>query len=180
MLLLATTQAACMAPVGVRATYIPRDAASTCQTQCNQMGLQLTAVAVMAGNVGCVCQPDRPDRVSISTGATSAGMATIVMQQQQQQQQQQPGTAAATSTAAAAAVLQPAMRQRRASNWPATSGTDRWQACPGFCPTLRTRGEDENELEALGPRGQAFGSVGRSEAKSTVHWCTRSPLAARE
>jgi hypothetical protein len=48
---------ACMATVGVDARSIPTDAAQTCARHCQTIGMRLSAVAIMAENVGCVCQP---------------------------------------------------------------------------------------------------------------------------
>lgn len=82
---------ACEATVGTTAAVeVPRDAANTCARHCWDIGLQLSAVAIMANNVGCVCQPriGPPGPVASNYGAaTSAGMATIVMQQAVAEQQ---------------------------------------------------------------------------------------------
>lgn len=87
---------ACLAPVGVKSVSIPPNAAQTCSKHCQTIGMRLSAVAIMADNVGCVCQlAPEPKASSEAVGELStpiAGMATIVMQQaaaQQQQQQQQ-------------------------------------------------------------------------------------------
>jgi hypothetical protein len=76
---------ACVAPVGVSNVSIPKDAAETCARHCRTIGMRLTAVAIMAQNVGCVCQGGAEpatggDEVGeLSTPA--AGMATIAAQQ---------------------------------------------------------------------------------------------------
>ncbi|HEY5957966.1 MAG TPA: hypothetical protein VIV60_15490 [Polyangiaceae bacterium] len=73
----------CNAAVGVSGgVQVPHDAAATCAGHCSTLGLQLSAVAIMANNVGCVCQPrSQVGTVSDFTAGTSAGMATIAMQQ---------------------------------------------------------------------------------------------------
>jgi hypothetical protein len=87
--------AGCMAPVGSKLT-VPPDAADTCASQCGSIGLRMTAVAIMANNVGCVCQPagdaapataDQADPAS--SAATAGGMATIMLEQQHERQQAQ-------------------------------------------------------------------------------------------
>ena len=60
---------------------IPRDAAQTCVAQCERIGLRMSAVAMMANNIGCICGPDEPASAQ-QGGATSAGMATIMLQEQ--------------------------------------------------------------------------------------------------
>lgn len=79
---------ACNAAVGVSGgVQVPKDAANTCAQHCGSLGLQLSAVAIMANNVGCVCQPrsNAPGAVASNySAATSAGMATIAMQQAEQ------------------------------------------------------------------------------------------------
>ena len=108
--LAALSLTACMAPVGTSGVIsVPPDAAQTCAQHCQTIGMRLTAVAIMANNVGCVCQypapvgsaatsssraaPGSADRRSfgVNEGATesattTAGMATILMEQERQQQ----------------------------------------------------------------------------------------------
>jgi hypothetical protein len=48
--------------------------------------MQLSAVAIMAGNVGCVCQPSASEQATL--GTAPAGMATIALLEEQQRQQQ--------------------------------------------------------------------------------------------
>jgi hypothetical protein len=89
----------CVAPVGAANVSIPRNAGNVCATQCASIGMGLSAVAIMADNIGCVCQgsPGVAAPAPATGGASaSAGMATIAMlrarqqaaQQQQMRQQQ--------------------------------------------------------------------------------------------
>jgi len=92
----------CMATVGVANVQIPPDAAQTCDRHCQTIGMRLSAVAIMAENVGCICQfPAAPHAdagagAAGELGAPPAGMSTITIQQamiaaaalQQQQQRQ--------------------------------------------------------------------------------------------
>ncbi|MGF1509290.1 MAG: hypothetical protein ACFB9M_07290 [Myxococcota bacterium] len=80
--------AACAAPVGVRQLRVPSDGAETCQKHCGKMGLELGAVAIMADNVGCVCQPVGTN-TSTNAGAVTAGMATVMLQNAAELQRQQ-------------------------------------------------------------------------------------------
>jgi len=77
---------------------VPADARESCEMLCEKIGMRLGAVAIMANNVGCIC--DLRETVDqATTSAVSAGMATVsiqeiarqqqLLQQQQQQQQQQ-------------------------------------------------------------------------------------------
>jgi len=71
---------------------VPPDAARTCYDQCASIGLRMSAVAIMANNVGCVCQPPGAPIASNrgqsgGTGA-AAGMVTIMLEEQQRQQRQ--------------------------------------------------------------------------------------------
>jgi hypothetical protein len=82
--------AGCVAPVGVSGLSIPRDAGNVCSQQCRSIGMNLSAVAIMANNIGCVCQPSAGGPPVATLGASSAaGMATISMLNEQQQEQQQ-------------------------------------------------------------------------------------------
>ena len=83
----------CVAPVGVSTLSIPRDAGNVCVGQCASIGMGLSAVAIMANNIGCVCQgrAGAPAPAPATTGAASAtaGMVTISMIQREQESQQQ-------------------------------------------------------------------------------------------
>jgi hypothetical protein len=82
--------AGCVAPVGVSALSSPRDARNVCSQQCGVIGMNLSAVAIMANNIGCVCQTGAAAPPVATAGASSAaGMATISMIEQEQDQQQQ-------------------------------------------------------------------------------------------
>ena len=101
LLLAVLPMTACMATVGVANASIPSDAAQTCAGHCQSIGMQLSAVAIMAENVGCICQFGAAPRASAGgageLGSPPAGMSTIVLQQavaaaaaaQQRQRQQQ-------------------------------------------------------------------------------------------
>src|SRR5215475_9621207 len=61
LLLAALSLTACMAPVGTSGViYVPPDAAQTCAQHCQTIGMRITAVAIMANKVGCVCQYPAP------------------------------------------------------------------------------------------------------------------------
>jgi len=79
----------CVARVGSDLS-VPRDAANMCVEQCRSIGLGMSAVAIMANNVGCVCQPRGRAGGSTEAGSAgaTAGMATIMLEEQEQQRQQ--------------------------------------------------------------------------------------------
>jgi hypothetical protein len=71
----------CPATVGTNgAIYVPKDAAATCASHCNEIGLALNSVVIMASNVGCVCSaaPGAP-----GGGVSGGGMAALLMAEQQ-------------------------------------------------------------------------------------------------
>ena len=92
--------ASCMATVGVSNFGLPPDAAKTCAAHCKTIGMNLTAVAIMAENVGCVCQypaqPPASPPAAGEFGTPPGGMTAIAAQQaaaamalaQQQKQRQ--------------------------------------------------------------------------------------------
>ena len=86
----------CMAPVGASTTSVPKDGATECASQCAVMGLKLAAVAIMANNVGCVCQPPPGAQGQGEKAVGPAGMATLVLLEQQRQQQEQQSRTSAT------------------------------------------------------------------------------------
>jgi hypothetical protein len=75
---------ACMATVGVNNVSIPKNSAKICAGHCRSIGLTLSAVAIMAENVGCVCQAagasDKNEKAAGEMTAPAAGMATIALQ----------------------------------------------------------------------------------------------------
>ncbi len=93
---------ACAANVGTSGvTYVPKDSASTCGGYCNEIGMQLSSVVIMANNVGCVCSPPvpppslppgaappAPEPAAASTSA-AAGMAALVVAEEARRQQNQ-------------------------------------------------------------------------------------------
>ena len=82
-----TSVAGCTAPVG-SSLRVPSDATDTCRRLCAGIGLEMSAVAIMASNVGCVCQEQRPGARSAATAdreAATAGMATILLEKEEQQ-----------------------------------------------------------------------------------------------
>ena len=58
VLFIALVVASCATTVGTgdRAT-IPEDAASTCASQCESVGLELDGLALGDGYVNCICEP---------------------------------------------------------------------------------------------------------------------------
>ena len=77
------------APVGVRNVELQSDSAQQCVALCQQIGLPLQSVVIMANNVGCVCaaapppmMPGAPGGVSSADGA-SGGMAAIMIAEQE-------------------------------------------------------------------------------------------------
>jgi hypothetical protein len=76
---------ACVATVGANRLSVPKDSAQICARHCEGIGLRLSAVAIMAENVGCVCQaapaPNAPAGTAGELSTPAAGMATIAAQQ---------------------------------------------------------------------------------------------------
>jgi hypothetical protein len=78
----------CAATVGTTGfVAVPPDAATTCEKHCNTIGLSLSAVAIMANNVGCICE--RATSAAESGASTAAGMVTLLIQEEERRQQQQ-------------------------------------------------------------------------------------------
>jgi hypothetical protein len=78
---------ACMATVGVNNYSVPKNSARICAGHCKSIGMTLSAVAIMAENVGCVCQAgsasasdEEASNDSGKLSAPAAGMATIALQ----------------------------------------------------------------------------------------------------
>jgi hypothetical protein len=78
----------CVAPVGVSNVSVPPDAAKTCASHCESIGLRLSAVAIMANNVGCVCDAKSasPNAQTAQDSSPAAGMATLVVQEEEARQ----------------------------------------------------------------------------------------------
>jgi len=77
-------------PVG-RGLILPRDTAQECANVCQQIGLQLSAVVVVASSAGCVCQvqPGAPAQGEGGASAATAGAIIVVEAEERQRQQQQ-------------------------------------------------------------------------------------------
>jgi hypothetical protein len=81
-LLIAILGSACAATVGTGgAIYVPRDAAATCSSHCNDIGLALNSVVIMASNVGCVCSAAP---AAAGAAVSAGGMSAVLMAAEQQ------------------------------------------------------------------------------------------------
>lgn len=88
VIVLATCLVGCMAPVG-SSLRVPSDATDTCRRLCAGIGLEMSAVAIMASNVGCVCQERGEGARSAVTAdreAVTAGMATILLEEEERRE----------------------------------------------------------------------------------------------
>lgn len=95
------TLPACEAPVGAGSpSKVPSDAREQCVAHCNRAAMQLDAVAIMAGRVGCICRDlpgtpgrphaDAPGSPSRAEGpGISAGMATIAIMEDEETSRKQ-------------------------------------------------------------------------------------------
>ena len=82
----------CTAVVGAKGVKVPEDSAAQCEQHCESIGMELSAVAIMANNVGCVCERREKSAQSGSpkyASSTAGGMATVIMQEAEAAQQQQ-------------------------------------------------------------------------------------------
>jgi hypothetical protein len=84
----------CVAPVGVEGVSVPPDSAKICAKHCDTIGMRLSAVAIMANNVGCVCQPNEPVKTEATPQAraeeelqrgNAIGMASVLMRSVEEQ-----------------------------------------------------------------------------------------------
>lgn len=83
------TATGCMAQVGSNLT-VPADAGQTCKDHCSSIGMTLSAVAIMANNVGCICEPVGKENAAVAREASSvAGGMTVVLMEEAARQQQQ-------------------------------------------------------------------------------------------
>jgi hypothetical protein len=86
--LLALCGAGCAASVGTSgSTYVPKDAAGTCASHCNEIGLTLSSVVIMASTVGCVCSAASAPGAPGAPGAAAGGMAALIMAEEARRQQ---------------------------------------------------------------------------------------------
>jgi outer membrane murein-binding lipoprotein Lpp len=67
---------------------LPPDTAQECAEVCQSIGLQLSAVVVVASAAGCVCEAKPSARSALPGGATAASAGAVIVTVQQQQQQQ--------------------------------------------------------------------------------------------
>ena len=71
--LVAAAWAGCAARPVSGMTTIPRDTPASCSSICENLGLKLGAVVVIANEVGCVCQKPAAD-ASAGAAAVAAGI----------------------------------------------------------------------------------------------------------
>lgn len=76
-LLLSVSLPACKAQVG--SNRAPSDTGTQCKVQCEAIGMELSQVALMAGEVGCICDlPRQPGKMS-HVPHQGAGASTVIM-----------------------------------------------------------------------------------------------------
>jgi hypothetical protein len=86
--------AGCAAHVGTAGgTYVPKDAAATCRAHCDEIGLRLDSVVIMADNVGCVCAASAAPMSTTQGRSAAAGMAAVLEEEAAQQNAQPHGIA---------------------------------------------------------------------------------------
>ncbi len=69
---------------------VPSDGVAQCDSQCGTMGLRTTAVVVMAGRIGCVCESaGAAARTDEESAALAGGMAAVVQQEQEEERRRQ-------------------------------------------------------------------------------------------
>ena len=69
---------------------LPPETPKECARICGTMGLQLTAVVVVASSAGCVCEPEpRTARTTAGAAAAASGGAVVAAQAAAAQQQRQ-------------------------------------------------------------------------------------------
>jgi hypothetical protein len=82
--------AGCAATVGAGGLVnVPSDSRAQCATHCQSIGLELSAVVVMANNVGCVCNagPANDTPKAAAASASAGGMAAMMAAQEERDRQ---------------------------------------------------------------------------------------------
>jgi hypothetical protein len=85
---LALLLAGCAAQPVSMFTTIPKDTGQECTKICGNIGLSMTAVVVVASQVGCVCEKSGASRAAGASAASGGAVIAIEAAQRQQQQQQ--------------------------------------------------------------------------------------------
>ena len=62
---------------------LPRERTDECVQACTSLGLQMSAVVVIADKVGCVCEPGA--KAGLGSNATSAAGGLVMLESQDQQ-----------------------------------------------------------------------------------------------
>jgi len=83
---LALLAAACAARPVSGLTTIPKDTPASCSSICENMGLKLGAVVVIANEVGCVCQKSAAEGAA-GAAAVAAGLFIAVQRADDKREQ---------------------------------------------------------------------------------------------
>lgn len=71
--------AGCAAQVGTKSP-IPKDAAAQCKAQCEATGMTLSALVIVDGQIGCVCNPPAAPATAATQRASAGIVATVLLQ----------------------------------------------------------------------------------------------------
>jgi hypothetical protein len=87
--LLCVSLVGCTAQVGSSLT-VPDDAGQTCKDHCSAIGMTLSAVAIMANNVGCICEPvgNSDGAVAREASSVAGGMTVVLMEEEERRRTQ--------------------------------------------------------------------------------------------
>ena len=66
---------------------LPRERTDECVQACTSLGLQMSAVVVIANSVGCVCEPGTKSAASNKAIAAAGGLVVLASQRRQQANQ---------------------------------------------------------------------------------------------
>ena len=88
-LLVVALCAACAAHPVNTFTTIPKETPTECTSICRSIGLELTAVVVVASEVGCVCEKSPGAAKQQGASAAASGAVIAVERAQRQHPQQQ-------------------------------------------------------------------------------------------
>ncbi|OJH41100.1 hypothetical protein [Cystobacter ferrugineus] len=63
----------CLTTTPAAYTKVPKERATECVTNCEELGMKLTGVVIIRNSAGCVCEP-KDSEMKVSTGAVSTAV----------------------------------------------------------------------------------------------------------
>ncbi|ATB41493.1 hypothetical protein CYFUS_006959 [Cystobacter fuscus] len=73
----------CLTTAPAAYSKVPKERATECATNCEELGMKLSGVVIIRNSAGCVCEP-KDSETKVSTGAVSAAAGGALITEEEE------------------------------------------------------------------------------------------------